>query len=295
MRALKIIAEEIKDLDALINDLKEVAKTYAEDQVLAFNLVQYNTRKDELTEELSAAFKESRSHIFDVAIQTDNPVKLSTLSKLFDAIQLVMNAMNHAVKIATTPNLYWATQFNGSFGIRTNTETDNTMVLSDYTLAFSSFFELNEMLKTNADVLEVFKNDRKFMRRFEKYLNELGKTEYPIRISWGAPDTTVVSMLITPSEAFQRRDKLRNADTIEAVTIELVGSLLELNLINSSFIILAEGKSTTIRFDGRNIDQIQPNLGKRVKIHFRHERSYDFEKEATVENRTLIDIAPLSN
>lgn len=291
MRTPKTISEEINDLDSLIGDLDEARRQYPDDPSISFSIRQADERKARLNIELEKSYAYHRLHLFDIAIQTEERIRVALVSKIFNAYETAMASIGQIVNIKSVPELYFSNLFRSSFGIRTYTKLDSQLLLSDYTIAFSTFFDLNNKIEDSNTALALFKNNRTAMRKFAKYYKEISEAGFPIRVRWGAPDSSGQTYTITPDEAIRKRTLLLKADTIETEIIELSGVMKELNLLSNSFIVVYKNQTSKIKFSPEFVTIAIEKMGKSVSVKYRHERFYNFEEEKLEEARILIAIS----
>lgn len=291
MRDIIQIQDELKDLDALVSQIKEFIKIFPEDHALTATHEQYEYKRSIVLQELNEVVIEDRRHILDISLQLETAPTFTVLKNVLEGFQSAVNAARLMIdsKIENI-DLQFASTFHGSFGIKAISTTDDKILLGGVQQTFEKLFEINESIDAIEINSEIVKN-KKALRAFAAFYGKISEAKIPVNAEWLSLTKEIKKFTITESDAISKRTKLLQWDTIESVTYDLDGIVKEINLINNTFILVSKrGKKVikpTISFDSTMKDMIKGSLEKNVSISIEHTKSWDYEENQLIEKKIL--------
>lgn len=214
---------------------------------------------------------------------------------MLDSFQLAINSVRSFLSNRIEEiDLQFAATFQGSFGIKAVTASDNKLILGDIYQAISKLFEINEELLSLSNVAELI-NNKTAVRSLAKFYGKLAEVKIDVEVMWNSPSKEQKRFLFTEGDSLNKRSKLLQLDIAETVEYELSGILKEVNLLNNTCIVVVEGKKKKQRhilsFENSEKELIKSLLEKSLKVSIKHSKEWDYDQEKLLETKLIQKIA----
>jgi len=195
-RVAKNILEEIRYLEKLIEEHKEVLQEYPDDFAIQLSIQQFEARLEKLREDYRKYSSLAKKHILDLVLEAhqDN-IEVDKVISSLGTFYEVLNTIYHEI---TNKNekikLYFDAIYKGSFGMLLTTPFDDKFIASDYEITFKIFFEIMNLIiqekdknKIHNSLQEILRGDKEVIKKLKKFIKTFINVKEPLRIEWENP------------------------------------------------------------------------------------------------------------
>ncbi|WP_457641862.1 hypothetical protein [Persephonella sp.] len=305
-KAAKLTLEEIRHLERVIKEDKELLQKYPDDFALEYSLKQLEARLEKLKEEYKRYMLHAKRHLLDLVLKVhEEQVELEKVINPLESFYGVLNTIYQEIthKKENIP-IYFDTVYKGSFGVLLSTPFDDKQIASDYEATFDLFFQiLNLILKEENkenihDILhEILKGNKDIIKKIRKFIKTAIDVREPISVEWTNPIKNKKKKIDLTQDDLSFLDEVLEKELApEVLDIEISGKVVMVDLSSKKMKIelditsknkyefLKHKKKLTIDFPEYLIDKVKKLLDEeatfKIKATIIHNEITEEEKES---------------
>jgi len=236
-----LILQEVLELNGLINQTKELLKTYTDDFALQITLKQGIERQQGLQKELKLALADEKKHSIIYSFKDLISTANLSLDMMIENMERFRNMLVRSSRfLIGTEEPFEGIFLNelvpGSLGLLITTLTDEKFI-SDYDAVFNFVFNTIEIfIKADENAIhnhieKAFKNDPQMVWNYRKYFEVTSKYKKNVMISWEDPKESIRKLEITLPDSIAVYDILQKQLTKSEELLIIPGTIKGISLI----------------------------------------------------------------
>lgn len=312
LKAAKLTLEEIRHLESIIKENKELLQKYPDDFVLEFSLQQLEARLIDLREEYKNYLLHAKRHSLDLILKIyDEQVEVNKIINPLESFYGVLNTIYQETthKKENIP-IYFDTIYKGSVGILLSTPFDSKQIASDYEATFELFFEIIESIlkKENKENIhnvlqELLKGNRDIIKKIRKFIKTAIDVKEPMSIKWTNPIKNKKREIDLSQDDLNFLDEVLEKELApEILDLEIKGKVVMIDLSSKKMKVelditsknmyefLKSKKKLIIDFPEYLVEEVKKLLDEEAKFKIKATIIHNEITEEEKENFELIEV-----